>query len=36
MKSIIPGKPPEEEEEEDEETKIMNGVVHHVIEHDVK
>ena len=37
LKSIIPGKPSdEEEEEEDEETKIVNVVVHHVIEHDVK
>ena len=36
LKSIIPGKPPDDEEEKDEETKIVNGVVHHVIEHDVK
>ena len=33
LKSINPGKPPDEEEEE---TKIVNGVVHHLIEHDVK
>ena len=36
LKSIILCKPPDNEEEDDEETKIVNGVVRHVIEHDVK